>query len=313
MSERKIELPRLPRGKDLLLSLARSVRYDRVHAKKERPRAKPRRYLSSLFKLGSDLDDAIFIVGAPRSGTTFLGTCMHSLRSVSYHFEPITTKIACAHVYDGWDGPEAKRYFRRVYRALMLSAGEGGLRLCDKTPQHSFIIPFLSRAFPRSKFIHITRNGLDAALSLRERKWLNADQESGSETGGFRLGPNPRFWVEPERVEEFRTTTDLGRCIWSWRRHTEAALQAGQELPKDRYHEIRYEGVAKDPERAAEGILDFLSVEDSVSRRQFREAVGGVHSRSIGRWKNAMSDEELELCLREAGPTLKALGVEISR
>ena len=36
----------------------------------------------------------IFIIGAPRSGTTFLGSCLGRMPEVSYHFEPRLTKAA---------------------------------------------------------------------------------------------------------------------------------------------------------------------------------------------------------------------------
>src|SRR5690348_8281009 len=43
----------------------------------------------------------IFVIGAPRSGTTFLGGCIGRLPEVSYHLEPRLTKAAIRRVYDG--------------------------------------------------------------------------------------------------------------------------------------------------------------------------------------------------------------------
>lgn len=43
----------------------------------------------------------VFIIGAPRSGTTFLGNSLGRLPEISYHFEPRLTKAAARCVYDG--------------------------------------------------------------------------------------------------------------------------------------------------------------------------------------------------------------------
>ena len=47
-----------------------------------------------------DLGTLILILGAPRSGTTFLGSCIGALAEVSYHFEPRVTKAAARQVYE---------------------------------------------------------------------------------------------------------------------------------------------------------------------------------------------------------------------
>ncbi len=43
---------------------------------------------------------APIFVGAPRSGTTFLGTCLARIPRISYHFEPAAAKAA-RYVYEG--------------------------------------------------------------------------------------------------------------------------------------------------------------------------------------------------------------------
>src|SRR5947207_79174 len=48
----------------------------------------------SVRALDPRLHRPIFIIGAPRSGTTFLGDCIGRMPEVSYHFEPRLTKAA---------------------------------------------------------------------------------------------------------------------------------------------------------------------------------------------------------------------------
>src|SRR5215831_19114852 len=108
----------------------------------------------------------IFVIGAPRSGTTFLGSCLGRLPEVSYHFEPRLTKAAARCVYDGsWSARRGGAVFRLSYRALLLAALGGGRRFADKSPENSFVVPFLAAAFPGAQFVHLVRDGRDAAVS----------------------------------------------------------------------------------------------------------------------------------------------------
>src|SRR5205823_2810261 len=55
----------------------------------------------------------VFVIGAPRSGTTFLGSCLGRLPEISYHFEPRLTKAAARCVYDGsWSTRRGRAVFR---------------------------------------------------------------------------------------------------------------------------------------------------------------------------------------------------------
>ena len=123
--------------------------------------------------LAPNLDRPIFVVGAPRSGTTFLGNCLASLPEITYHYEPVLTKAAGRYVHEGrWDWKRASRFYRRVYRFLMRLRLDADLRFAEKTPSNSHLVAFLPDAFPDSQFLHIVRDGRDAALSLSKKPWM---------------------------------------------------------------------------------------------------------------------------------------------
>ncbi len=191
----------------------------------------------SLRGLDPRLRAPIFILGAPRSGTTFLGSCFGALPDVSYHFEPRVTKAAARHVYDGsWPEERAARTFRATYALLQVAAGHGGRRFAEKNPENCFVVPFLARTFPDARFVQIIRDGRDVAVSHAEQPWLAAGSTGSSGRGraGQAWGPAARWWVEPERAEEFAGASDLTRTAWAWRRFTEAAREAGFDvLPAD--------------------------------------------------------------------------------
>lgn len=253
----------------------------------------------------------VFIVGAPRSGTSFLGRCLAALPELSYHFEPVATKAAARYVYTGqWSAARAERFYRRTYRWLLRLHLAGGRRLAEKTPRNAFLIPFLRRAFPDAQFVHILRDGRDAALSHSKKPWLQAAAASSGkrEQGGYPFGPYPRFWVEPERAEVFARTSDFHRCIWAWRRHVESVLEGAQALAPRQYHLLTYEDLVHAPTAQAERLAAFLGIERAASRRCLQEAMGHVRAGSIGNWKTELSAHQCREAKEEAGPLLRRLG-----
>lgn len=253
----------------------------------------------------------VFVIGAPRSGTSFLGRCIGRLPEVSYHFEPAATQRAAQHVYfDRWSFDRAARFYRTVYRWLLRIHLDGDLRYADKSPRNCFLVSFLHRVFPDAQFVHIIRDGRDAALSHSKKPWLQAAAaESGEQgVGGHQFGPYARFWVEEDRIEEFETTTDYHRCIWAWRRHVERALRASEELASHQYHEVRYERLVRAPLDAGNRLLDALGIQREASRVRLLEQARTAHDESVGAWKRELSVEQRRTAREEAGAALETLG-----
>ncbi len=110
-----------------------------------------------------------------------MGECLGSVPSLSYHFEPRLTKAAVRYVYDNsWSPSQARRVFRWFYGVLLLANGHGGLRFAEKNPENCFLVSFLAHAFPDALFVHIVRDGRDAAVSHTKKPWLQAGSAQGS-------------------------------------------------------------------------------------------------------------------------------------
>ncbi len=258
-----------------------------------------------------NLSRPIFIVGSPRSGTTFLGTCIAQLPELSYHFEPVATKSAARYIHNqAWSFGKAKFFYQLVYGWLMRLYADGDLRFAEKTPRNCFLINFLYQAFPDAQFIHIIRDGRDAALSHSKKPWLQAAAANSDrrESSGYRHGPYARFWVEPDRVNEFETTSDIHRCIWAWRRHVSSILKQAQTLPAAQYYELRYENLVSQPEQEAQKLLHYLGIQSSVSSQKLHEAFAQAMATSVGGWKRELSEAQLQQVNQEAGYLLKELG-----
>ncbi len=260
-----------------------------------------------------NLDRAVFVVGAARSGTTFLGDCVGHLPEISYHFEPPATKAAGRYVAEGlWGYRRSRWFFRSVYAWLMRVELEGGLRFSEKTPTNALIIPFLARAFRDSQFIHIVRDGRDAAASHIDQPWLRRDSlgTGRREPGGYLYGPYAQWWVEPDRHAEFEGTSDIHRMAWAWRAYVEAGLRDGRALPPERYLEVRYEDLVTNPTAISIQVLDFLGITTESSRRHFTAAVERADAGSMGAWRRRFNDTEIAEIEAEIGPVLRELGYE---
>ncbi len=293
---------------NLLNWAIRTVRADKMTY---RVKTRPMTFRRFLHLLRPNLSRPIFILGAPRSGTTFLGRCLAEIPEISYHFEPVVTKAATRYVFEGdWGKLKAKLFFRSVYAWLMRLHFDGDLRFAEKTPRNCMIISFLFEAFPLAQFIHIIRDGRDASLSYSKKPWLQYSQaKSGRrEPGGYLHGPYARLWVEKERKEEFETTSDIHRCIWAWRRHVESVIEFAAHLSSTQYLELRYEKLVANPVVEAAKLLDFLEIIDSKSRSIFYNEISKVQSNSVGRWKMELSNEQLAEIYNESGKILKKLG-----
>lgn len=260
--------------------------------------------------ISPNLSRPVFLIGAARSGTTFLGDCIAEVPELSYHFEPVATKAAARYVYEGlWSNAKAQWFYRMVYAWLMRIHGDGDLRFVEKTPRNCCIIPFLNETFPDAQFIHIIRDGRDSALSLSKKPWLakKAANSGKYEPGGYPFGPYAQFWVEPDRRDEFESTSDIHRCIWAWQRFTQDAIAATRDFSSDKLLEIRYESFGADPIGKANQILDFLCITNPESRQLFESAVSTFRPGLIEQWKRQLDESQLAEIYAESGDLLRQL------
>jgi hypothetical protein len=254
--------------------------------------ATTRRVLPRPSRLGSD-QRLVFVVGSPRSGTTFLGNAIGSLPGFVDLGEVAPLKAAIPDLYAR---PHASAQIRAVLDRVRRLGLVTGLRAVEQTPEVAFVLGEALSAFQEARAVHIVRDGRDVVCSLLERGWLGAGR-TGMDDARLPYGERARFWVEPERAEEFEHSSEATRAAWAWRRYVSAALVRG-----DRTLAIRYESLAE--------AHDALAVHLGVSPDAVQHALEGAHAHSVGRFRNDLSPEQLEDVEREAGPLLKELGYE---
>ena len=207
-------------------------------------------------------DPPIFVIGAPRSGTTLLRVMLSSHPRIyvppESDFIP-RLYLGRAKTVMGRDRAVrdvrailGNRRFLREWRdavpdpeafvaalaeltpAALLDAlyrayatQHGSARWGDKSPIHTHYVPLLAGIFPSAQFVHLIRDGRDAALST--------------------LAAYPdRFYV------------DVYFAAQSWQRRVRSARRAGVALGPARYTELRYEDLTADPEEALRRLCLFL-------------------------------------------------------
>jgi hypothetical protein len=240
----------------------------------------------------------VFVVGSPRSGTTFLAGAVGAQPGFVDlgEVKPLKANV------DRWMSlaeEEAARELRSTVERVRRLAFVRDLRPVEQTPELSFVVGAAVRAYPQSTVLHIIRDGRDVVCSLLAKGWLR--EREGHDDARKPFGVHPRAWVEPDRRDEFTHAREAARAAWAWRRYVSAARAAPAHTL-----EVRYEDIAADPGAAAA----LIAVRLETDPEPLAEALAAVHSRSVGRWRRDLTAEQVADVEGEAGTLLRELGYE---
>ena len=119
--------------------------------------------------------NVIFIIGMPRSGTSLIEQILSSHSLVEGCGELLNLPLALTKNNYLTKFNENKRTIltdiHNDYYALLNNKSENVRYITDKMPTNFLYLPFIIKAFPNSKIIHIKRNKLDNCFSIYERKF----------------------------------------------------------------------------------------------------------------------------------------------
>jgi hypothetical protein len=259
-------------------------------------RLAPRRGASLSERVGRRDDRLVFVVGSPRSGTTFLASAIGSLPGFVDLGELAPLKGAAPELAT-LPADAAAHRLRRILALARRVGLVGSVRGVEQTPEVAFLAQAVALAYPDARIVHAVRDGRDVVCSLLEKGWLSASKE-GRDDVGIGYGAYPRFWVEPERRQEFSTTSDARRAAWAWRRYVESARRAAGAF------EVRYERMATEPATVAVELAAYLG----APAEELRVALSRAHPSSVGRYRRDLSEEQLADVVAEAGELLQELG-----
>ena len=251
---------------------------------------------------------SVFIIGAPRSGTTLLASL---LRETEYG-APIETHFIV-------------KYYKRISRYGDLRVKENVDRLLDhilqeraimqrkldidkdkfysslteytfseitdkilsmifekkgkhawgdKTPGYIFDLDIIYKMFPHSKYIYIIRDGRDVSLSLLQQPW----------------GPNNLitcglFWSKANSHPYLKTMQDEGVML-----------------------KVKYEDLLSNPNSTLRRVYEFLAVK--LSDDQLQELIQSINSNNFNKWKKKMSKRQIQMFEAVARTVLRKNGYE---
>jgi hypothetical protein len=241
-------------------------------------------------------DRLAFVVGSPRSGTSFTGSALGSQPGWVDLGEVPVLKAAVPRLVDLSPAEQAAA-LRRILQSVRTLGLVRGLRGVEQNPETSYVLAGALRAYPRATAVHVIRDGRDVVCSLLERGWLRTDR-AATDDARQPYGSHARFWVETERRDEFEQASEVRRAAWAWRRYVTAA----QAVP-ERTIELRYEALVADPDAEAHRLAAALDSDPVALRRAF----GEVRDQSVGRWQRDLTPEQLAEVESEAGVLLAEL------
>ena len=262
------------------------------------------------------LDRPIFVIGAARSGTTFLGEALARHPNVSYWVEPkyIWRYRAASSESDVRTADEATpavaRYIRNRFEARTLRDGRS--RFVEKTPSNCLRIPFIERVFPEGLYLNLLRDGRDAALSA-VKKWTQPPSRSALRRRAtsfeipLRDAPSYAFDFLRDVVgRQFRPAKGfiwgphipglralrgehsvLETCAIQWRECVLAVRAGLAEIPAERQITVRYEELVRSPADQLARILQFLDLRFDQALAD--HAIATASTDSVGRWRREES------------------------
>jgi len=173
---------------------------------------------------------------------------------------------------------------------------EGKPRWGDKTPLYMQQLPLLERLFHDAFWVHLVRDGRDAALSFLD----------------LPEGFSGRTWAQPRTVPQFAAR---------WRTEILAARRLGSHVG-GRYLELRYEDLVAEPERELQRVCEHASLPwepqmleyagtSEVAQMPEHRNLAQPPTPGLRDWRSQMGRED-ELAFEEvAGDVLRSSGYEL--
>ena len=273
----------------------------------------------------------VFIVGCPRSGTSFLyhlllsaggfaefrtqmnvfdvlepiygnlGVMKHKkkmmkewLQSKAFHVSGLDAAEVEAKVLS--ECHSAADFLRIVMD--MVAQKQGVKRWIDSTPTNIPHMQRIVKEFPDARIVHIIRDGRDVALSLDKQGWSR-----------------PLPW------DKNKSLLAAG-IYWEW------IVRKGRKLGAilgSNYMEVRYEELVSDPRKSLVRVSEFIQHDLDYDRilqarvgsvknplTSFKEDLNDGNFTPVGRWRDKFPPEQLAWFERLVGDYLQELGYALS-
>jgi hypothetical protein len=255
--------------------------------------------------------DPIVVLGAPRSGTTYLRSILDSHPEVAISnevrlFEWLHRALGAVQEdravfeqrgeFTAFLRDELPAMLRRYYEQRNPAARWWG----DKNPHYAesaATLRTLASMFPGSRFVHVVRDPRAVVASLLKKRHADGTP-----------------WTRPEEAHVIVGT------------HLEVASRFGASLPENRFHQLRYEDLVRDDEAVARVLFGWLGIpfHEAVAafcRAQAIERTGfsgptsdlslaGRREDAVAGWRAVVPAEGQRASLQFLAPYLLQFGYE---
>jgi hypothetical protein len=230
------------------------------------------------------LERPVFIVAAPRSGSTLLfetlavtpqlvtlGGEAHWLVETNPALRPGAPDIDSNRLDATRATPSVATDIDRMLTKRMVDAAgkpialQPGMRWLEKTPKNALRIPFFDRLFPDALFIFLWRDPRENLSSIIEAwkagRWITYPMLKDWDGPWSMLLPPGWRELKGRPVEEIAAA--------QWERTNRIALQDLRTLPGDRWTSVRYADLLADPRATVGRICRFAGIEfdDALAAR----------------------------------------------
>jgi hypothetical protein len=266
----------------------------------------------------------VIVLGVGRSGTTLLRVMLDRSSQIAIPYESFfVTPLAHRHgrrpklddflhdlgrfyqLYEWGIAPEDVRPRLREGMTTgeaiaavfeVYAEREEKARWGDKTPLYMQHLPLLERLFPDALWVHLVRDGRDAALSFLE----------------LPEGFSGKTWALPRTAAQFAAR---------WRTEILAARRLGKHVG-GRYLELRYEDLVVEPERELRRVCEHASLRwepamlehadaPEVSAMPEHRNLAQPPTPGLRDWRSQMQREDALAFEQVAGDVLRSAGYEL--
>ncbi|MEH2069554.1 MAG: sulfotransferase [Nostoc sp.] len=275
--------------------------------------------MNNLCKITTLGENLIFIVGCPRSGTTYLKKLISSFPKIqsagesylfnyvgpfmdlwhckvkSFEADPDSLVVGPSVYFTYEEFTEIARKLLSELMKPMIGGLKEGEFFLEKTPNHALHIHTIYELLPKARIIHILRDARDVVASLLAM----------SRTKGGSWAPN--------RADQ---------CAQIWCDNVNHVRNIAPSLPKENFFELRYETLINKPTDELQAIANFLGMDwsqesihtaieaNSIDAMRAKFGKGSIRRGGANYWQKDLTQWQKFQVWQVAGSTMASVGYD---
>ncbi len=281
-------------------------------------------------------DNSIFIISAPRSGSTLLfslltaspgawtiGEESHGIYANFPHLAGADQSLSSGRLDTSHADEQTCKQLRLIYLASLKdrngqtlyeeirSNNRQNIVFLEKTPRNSLNVNFLKVVFPKARFIYLHRDPRETISSMIEG-WT-----VGAKTGQFVTYRNLPDWplgywcfLLPPQWQSFRNKSIAEIAAFQWQACNDIILDDLSQISRDRWISLSYRNLIDDPQVQLSRLCEFCNMDkgtylDNRDSKNLPISASTVTPPKKDKWKR--HEQEILELLPDLQPTIKKI------